>query len=369
MASGGGRTGVKPLSRVRVLDLSRLLPGPMATLHLADLGADVIRVEPAADEAPEIGLDAVKLLDHMLTRNKRALRIDLKQAAGREVFLRLARESDVIVESFRPGAVDRLGIGYDAARAVNPRIVYCSISAYGQTGPDRLLAAHDINFVARSGVGDQIGVAGGPPAIPNLQIGDLLGGTLTAVMGILAALVDAQAAGTGRYIDVSMTGSLMAHQVVAFACMMASGRSAPRGEDLISGGLACYNHYRTRDGRYMAVGALEPKFWERLCDALDRPDLKPLHMSSGVREELTAIFAAADFSHWVDLFREVDCCVTPVLTLEEALEGREPLPPPLKMSDCDFTGERPAADRNEILRAAGYGPEEIEALRASGVVG
>jgi len=268
----------KPLSHVRVLDLTRLLPGPMATLHLADLGANVIRMEPVAEEGEPEGegrrTDARGVLALMLNRNKRAIRVDVKQPAGREILLRLAAESDVLLEGFRPGVADRLGIGYEAARGVNPRIVYCSISGYGQTGPNRLRAGHDINYLACAGVGDQIGVPDGPPAISNLQIGDLLGGSLTAAMGILAALVDAQVHGRGRYIDVSMTDSVMAHAVLALATLTSSGRTAPRGEDLLSGGVPCYNYYRTQDGRYLAVGALEAKFWERLCEAVGRPDLK-----------------------------------------------------------------------------------------------
>jgi alpha-methylacyl-CoA racemase len=246
----------------------------MATLHLADLGADVIRIEPVSDDEPapaerptSARPDSRQLLSLMLNRNKRALRIDLSQSAGRDIFLRLAKDADAVVEGFRPGVVDRLGIGYDQVRQINPRVVYCSTSGYGQNGPDRLRAGHDINYMASAGVGDQIGAPGGPPAIPNLQIGDLLGGSLTSVMGILAALMDAQARGMGRYIDVAMTDSLMAHSVLALSALTASGRTAPRGEDMLSGELPCYNHYGTADGRYLAVGALERKFFRSLAFA------------------------------------------------------------------------------------------------------
>lgn len=393
----------KPLSHIRVLDLSRLLPGPMATLHLADLGADVIRIEPVADGEPSPAGDVRgappdprRSLSLMLHRNKRALQMDLTRAAGREILLRLAKDADVVVEGFRPGVVDRLGIGYQQVSAINPRVVYCSISGYGQNGPDRLRAGHDINYMACAGVGDQIGTSGGPPVIPNLQIGDLLGGSLTSVMGILAGLVDRQARGTGRYVDVAMTDSLMAHSVLALSAMTASGGTASRGEDMLSGGLPCYNYYRTSDGRYLAVGALESKFWERLCDALERPDLKPKHLLHGeaaraVRDELQTIFAGQSSDHWMRVFRDVDCCVTLVLTLEEAMvsgqaQAREMVVEtecadigklvefrtPLKMSDFEFEANSPCSrgriQTQEILGAAGYSTEEIDGFRAARIV-
>jgi len=384
----------KPLAHVRVLDLSRLLPGPMATLHLADLGADVIAIRPVAETDPP---GPRKALHRMLHRNKRGLAIDLTRPAGRDLFLHLARQTDVVVEGFRPGVVDRLGIGYQSMREINPRVVYCSISGYGQGGPDRLHAGHDINYMAASGVADQIGASGGPPAIPNLQIGDLLGGSLTAVMGILAGLVDAQARGMGRYVDVAMTDSLMAHSVLALSALCASGRTAPRGEDILTGALPCYGYYRAADGRYLAVGALEAKFWERLCVALGHPELKSKHMVSGdeaerVRAELQAIFGAQSSDHWVRELRGVDCCVNVVLTLEEVIAGEHAraremvretecdetgtfreFAPPLKMSDFRFESDSPCSrgrtHTDEILGAAGYSLQQINDLRAAGIVG
>jgi len=309
-------TRPQPLAHIRVLDLSRLLPGPMATLHLADLGADVKRIVPLDEEEPAGGVFTA--LHQLLNSNKATLRLDLKQPEGRDAFLRLAADAHVILEGFRPGVVDRLGIGYKAVRAINPRIVYCAISGYGQSGPNRLRAGHDINYMACAGVADQIGVSGGPPALPNLQIGDLLGGSLTAVMGILAGLVDAQTNGAGRYIDVSMTDSLLAHAMLPLAALASDG-ARPRGEDLLSGGAPCYNYYRAADGRYLAVGALEAKFWEQLCDAIGRPDLKARRLDPDARGELQSVFGAHDSGYWLQLFDGVDCCVNLVLTPAEAV--------------------------------------------------
>ena len=378
----------KPLAGIEVLDLTRLLPGAVATLHLADLGADVVCIdepgEAAAASAETAAPNLRSALFGAINRNKRSLALDLKQPAGRDIFLRLSASANVIVESFRPGVVERLGVGYEAVRAINPRLVYCSITGYGQTSAHRAFAGHDINYLAMSGVADQIGAAGGPPVLPNLQIGDLLGGSLTAVMGILAALVDAQAHGTGRYIDVSMTGSLLAHSVVALASMTASGEPPERGGSLLSGGSACYNYYRTLDGRYLAVGALEPKFWHRLCDALERPALKPMHLAGGeeerrVKEELRAIFGAHTMAYWVEKLQDVDCCVTPVWRLDEAVaretmveNGIANYAAPLKMSGCEFhvkrTAPAPGEHSEEILCSAGYSSGEIAAFREARVV-
>ncbi len=386
----------KPLSGVRVLDLTRLLPGPVCTLHLADLGADVIKIEDtgAGDYARTLGAGAGSTAPVFLAinRNKRALRLDLKKPAGVEVFLRLAKGADVIVESFRPGVVDRLGVGYADCSKVNPRIVYCAISGYGQTGPYRDLAGHDVNYCGYAGFVDQVGIMGGDPAIPNLQVADILGGAVVPAMGILAALLDAQRSGRGRYVDVSMTDGVLAHNLQALAAVASTGKVHGRGADFLSGREPCYAVYRTSDDRYMAVGALERKFWERVCDVLERPDLKACHWELRRKdpqwglEETRRIFAAQPQSHWIEKFADKDCCVTPVLKLEESLDdpqlraremvlredGALQFAPPLKMSEYAFSVERRAPEAgehtDEILREAGYSSAEIGALRASAVV-
>jgi alpha-methylacyl-CoA racemase len=380
-----------PLAGVRVLDLTRLLPGPVATLHLADLGADVIKIED-----PEVG-DYARTLGtgqgqdsayfRMINRNKQGLVLDLKRPEGVEVFLRLAREADVIVESFRPGVVDKLGIGYATVAAINPRIAYCSISGYGQTGPYKDLAGHDINYLGYAGVLDQIGTEGSAPAIPNFQIADLLGGALTGVMGVLAAVIDAQRSGQGRHIDVSMTDSVLAHSYFAMLRLNDAGHSAPRGTDLLSGGLPCYATYRCADGKYMAVGALEGKFWKSCCEVLGQPQWVKRQWDATLRAELAELFASRRRDEWAARFAAVDCCVTPVLTPEEALvneqikargmvvdaDGLTQFAPPLQLSGHPFVVRQPAPKagqhNDQILLAAGYSSERIAALKAAGVLG
>jgi crotonobetainyl-CoA:carnitine CoA-transferase CaiB-like acyl-CoA transferase len=380
-----------PLAGIRILDLTRLLPGPVATLHLADLGADVIKIEDpqVGDYARTLGTGqgADSAYFRMINRNKRGLLLDLKKPAGVEVFLRLAETADVIVESFRPGVVDKLGVGFPAVTAVNPKIAYCSISGYGQDGPYKDLAGHDINYLGYAGVLDQIGREGGDPALPNFQIADLLGGALTAAMGILAVVLEAQRSGRGRYIDVAMTDSVLAHTYFSMLRLNDAGHSLPRGSDLLSGGLPCYAAYRCADGRHMAVGALEGKFWKTCCALLGQPAWSERQWDAGLRSEVAALFATRTRDDWAKLFAAVDCCVTPVLTPEEAVDdaqitargmvlrddGLTQFAPPLKLSDHEFTIRQAAPKAGEhsaeILRAAGYSDTQIDRLQATGVFG
>jgi crotonobetainyl-CoA:carnitine CoA-transferase CaiB-like acyl-CoA transferase len=392
-----------PLRGLRILDLPRLLPGPVATMHLADLGAEVIKIEdtgagdyartmgPGAD--PAAGVDS--LYFRMVNRNKKGLRLDLKQAAGVEVFRRLAKHADVIVESFRPGVVDRLGIGYETIRQINPRVVYCSISGYGQTGPWAELAGHDINFLATAGLLDQIGThdgkISGAPAIPNLQIGDLLGGALTPLVGVLAAVIGARSSGQGSHVDVAMSDAVLAHTIFPLVATLLDGRPAPRGADLLTGGVPCYAVYRTADERYLAVGALEPKFWQAMCAAIGRPDLVPFGLATGdeglrVKAELATLIASRPLAHWQSIFAVADCCVTPILRLDEAIGhpqfvaremvvevgGTKQYAPPFKLSAWPWAHASPApavgADSEAVLAAAGFDAPEIAALRASRVI-
>lgn len=322
-----------PLQGIRVLDLTRLLPGPAASMHLADMGAEVIKIEDpgVGDYARGIGpvRNDVSLFFAAVNRGKQFLRLDLKQLPDREHFLAMVERADVVIESFRPGVMDKLGLGWSVLKARNPSLVMCAISGYGQTGPLAQLAGHDINYAGYAGMLEQNAAAGSMPALPNLQIGDLLGGTQSALQGILAALVGAKMSGQGRYVDVAMTDCVFAHNIMPLVAVNHGGRPAKPGLDLLTGGVPCYNLYATADGRYMAVGALEFKFWEICCQVLDRPDLIARHWSRGqeiggadalaVKAELTSLFALHDLGWWTGKFANADCCVTPVLRMDEAL--------------------------------------------------
>ena len=377
-----------PLAGVRVLDLSRLLPGPLCAQHLADLGAEVIKIED-----PATGDYVRPSLRSLVNRGKEGLTLNLKSEEGCEIFFRLLAEADVVLESFRPGVMARLGLGYEALHERRPAIVHCAITGYGQSGPRRDSAGHDINFLALSGVLDQTGAADGPPVLPGFLVSDILGGTLTAAMGILAALVEARATGRGRFIDVSMADAVVAHSVLPLAELHDSGHVASRGRGSHTGGAPRYGIYATRDGRHIAVGAQERKFWDMLCDALGLPDLKEKHRATGpesekVRASLGRVFASRDATEWVALLEPLDCCVSPVLAFEEALAepgyaargtvrrdkagARATLGFPLAMSEFDCPADRPSPKRGEhtdrILARLGYGPDRVAALREQGAI-
>jgi alpha-methylacyl-CoA racemase len=338
--SGAEAIDDAPLAGIRVIDLTRLLPGPLATRHLAELGADVLKIEGPAGEGQDdgtrtMGLTAAEraagepaLTFRELNRGKRLARLDLRSEAGRAELHALLRAADVLVEGFRPGVMDKLGLGWAALHAQHPKLVMCAISGYGQHGPWAHRAGHDINYIAMAGVLHQISTVDGEIALPNFQIGDLLGGTQAAVSGVLAGLIGAQRTGRGRCVDVSMAHEVLRHHVLAGVTLTATGRTPEPGRDLLSGGAPCYGVYRSADGRHLAVGALEPKFWRALCEAIGRPEWAARHWSSGLavggpesmalREALAAVFGSAPLAHWVALFEGVDACVTPVLRLDEA---------------------------------------------------
>ena len=321
-----------PLEGVKVLDLSRLLPGPYATLVLADLGATVDKLEePGSGDytrhSPPMK-DDTSALFLGLNRNKRSIGVDLKQPEGVATLKALVKHYDVLVESFRPGVLDRLGVGFEVLAKENPRLIFCSISGYGNTGPDRLKAGHDLNYIARSGALAYGGADGGPPAMPGVQMADIGGGSLFALIGILAALHERHTTGKGRFVDVSMTDGSMAflHMHLAARLLMGSeGTPLARGKEALNGGYPCYGLYRTRDDRWLAVGSLEPKFFAGLCAAIERPELLSGAYDIGeagqkIRGELEQVFASRTQAQWVELFKPLDLCVEPVLEGDEILK-------------------------------------------------
>ncbi len=327
-----------PLQGVKVIDLTRLLPGPVATQHLADMGAEVIKVEDtgAGDYARAFGLSAEQLAAGLespffsvINRDKTRLKLNLKTPEGCAQLIALVRTADVLIESFRPGVMAKLGLSYEALKVHNPKLVYCALTGYGQSGPLQGAAGHDINYLACAGAFPALAASSGEPALPNLQIADLMGGAMMAAMSTLAAVIGARSTGEGRFIDVAMSEGVLLHNLMQLYAHNLTGASKAVGTDLLNGGVACYGLYRCADGRHMAVGALELKFWHSVCDALNKPDWKPLHHELGVapgsaqalrvKAELADLFATQPQAHWVNIFENTDACVTPVLSFEEAL--------------------------------------------------
>ncbi len=343
-----------PLEGITVLDLTRLLPGPAATMHLADMGATVIKIEDRGigDYARTMShvRNTVSQLFIAVNRGKQFVQLDLKDPVDHQRFLQMVETADLVVESFRPGVMKKLGLDWTVLKARNPKLVMCAISGYGQDGPLALEAGHDINYIAVSGMLAQNTDDNGRPVLPNLQIGDLLGGAQSALQGMLAALLAAKINGQGRYVDVSMTDAVFAHNIMPLLAFNQSGKTAAPARDFLTGGLPCYKVYRTSDDRYMAVGALEYKFWQSCCRVLGREDLSQRHWSLGqttggtdalaVIAELEVLFLQHPLQHWIALFAPADCCVTPVLTTEEAC--RHPHFIARQMAQqADYPGEGP----------------------------
>ena len=381
-----------PLDGLRVLDLSRLLPGGYCSLILADFGAEVIKVEdtgmgdyvrwaPPYYEGADQTARSAKFLS--LNRGKRSIRVDLKNELGKQVLLRLARDADVLLESFRPGVLDRLGVGYERLREENPRLVYCAITGYGQDGPNRDRSGHDMNYLGLGGLLGLTGEAGGPPVQSAGQIADLGGGALMAAVGVLVALRERERSGEGQLVDCSMFDGSLSWLAMVAADMFASGESPARGTLPLAGGVTCYRPYQCADG-YVTLGALEPKFWAE--HAFDPP-------GSGAHRAVTEVFATRTREQWRQFASEHDCCLEPVLGLDEALSSElvaaremvveldQPgaerpvklLGPPVKLSRTPADPTRapgPALgdDTDDVLAAAGYSGEEIAALHEQGAV-
>jgi len=386
------------LSGIRVLDLSLQLPGPFCTLMMADYGADVVKIDepeprvrnPFSAEEPGMGS-----VERYLNRGKKSLTLNLKSDEGKGIFRELAASADVVVEGFRPGVVRRLGVDYETASAANPRLVYCSISGYGQTGPMRDVAGHDINYISYAGVLGACGRKGEPPTLPPVQIGDLFGGAMMALSGILMALLEREKSGKGRRIDVSMTDGALSMLSLHAAAALAGEIAPERGTMMLTGMFPCYEVYRCADGGYVSVGPLEAWFWKGFVEALGRPDLAGGQYALGeegarVRAEISKAFEARTRDEWVRAFEGKDVCLSPVLSVLEALSHPNtlarkmvlPVESPLGGTDrqpgmpikVDGVPETPrraphlGEHDDEILAGLGYSTARIADLRAKGVI-
>ncbi len=381
------------LDGIRILDLTRLLPGPFCSMLLADMGADVVKVEepgrgdymrsyPPLHDGQSIAFNAIN-------RNKRSITLNLKSEAGRELFLKLAARADAVLEGNRPGVMDRLGLGWDALHRSNPKLVLCSITGYGQTGPWVQRAGHDINYMAVAGVLALNAPPGGDPHPLGVQVADIGAGAQGAATALLGALLDVSRGGEGRHLDVSMTDGALSWLAVPLAEVQATGVVPERAGLRLTGRYACYRVYRCADGRHYSVGALEPKFWQELCAVLGRPDLVERQYEDGaaqdsLQRELEAIFASRTRDEWEAAFGDRDVCCEPVLELDEVLrhphvEGRRlafETPTGLELSPAVPVGpdwrRRPAPGLGEhtaeVLAELGVDGGQLAGLREAGAV-
>ena len=394
-----------PLSSLKILDFSTLLPGPFGSMMLADMGADVVRVE--APHRPDIvrfmpPFDGDASAWHgLLGRSKRSIALDLKKEAALDVVKRLVAADgggyDIVLEQLRPGVMDRLGIGYEALRQVNPSLIYCAVTGYGQTGPLSQRAGHDINYLSLAGVMSHSGRQAGGPSPLGIQVADIGGGAFGAVTGILAAVIHRGQTGEGQLVDISMFDMSVAWHAHAVSSYLVGGE-APEMESWQLNGGGFYDFYQTKDQRYLSVGSLEPKFWQGFCQAIQRPDLIPLGLSQrpedqrALKMEIQSVIAARTMADWQAIFEPLDVCVEPVLTVPEMAEHPHTaargmvveVPKPDGSSQRQiaspfkFSGSQPAykhvgaatgAHTEELLHEIGYSEAGIHTLREAGVFG
>ena len=389
-----------PLDNIRVVDLSARAPGPFCTMVLSDMGAQVLMVEapPGADSRPppEGAADPQREAAYNpLRRNKRSIVLDLKAPDARELFYRLAQDADVVVEGFRPGVVKRLGVDYETLKAQNPRLVYCSISGYGQTGPYRLLPGHDINYISFAGALGVIGSPDGTPAIPYNLVADFAAGGLLSAVSILTALWARERLGHGQYIDMAMTDGSLYLMAPVVGSYLSTGQVPEPGRMRLNGGGPDYQPYRCGDGKYLSVGSLEPRFWENLCTALGREDLVSARSTDAGKEAaivaLRELFLTRSRDEWFDLLSPKEIAVAKVYTVDEipgdpqfqergmlvevpGPDGR-PVPQVGVGPRLDATpgrirhaGSPPGAQTREVLRELGLGEETISEMYRRGVV-
>ncbi|EAT12893.1 CaiB/BaiF CoA transferase family protein [Bermanella marisrubri] len=382
------------LEGLKILDFSTLLPGPYASLMLADMGAEVLRIEsPTRPDLvralPPKDSSGQSAAHSYLNRNKKAIALDLKKPQAKGIIEALLQEYDIVIEQFRPGVMARLGLDYDSLKVINPNIIYCSITGYGQTGDLKDRAGHDINYLALSGIADYSRRKGEKPVPQGVQIADIAGGSHHAVMGILAAVYERTQTGAGRHLDISMTDCAFSMNAM-FASGYLGGGIEPKAESTMLNGGSFYDYYETHDGRYMSVGSLEPPFLMQLCQALELPDVlakagsqKPEDVAF-VKGKISDAFKSESFEHWCEVFAKLDCCVEPVLTFAEAAQqshakdrgwvtasedGIEQLSNPiLHDHDIQHTGGKIGADTELTLKSLGFDQESINVLKSEKVI-
>lgn len=387
-----------PLKDVKILDLSLFVPGPFCTMMLADFGAEVIKIEQPNQgdfnrSFPPL-INGVGYRHLILNRNKKSITLNLKSEEGKKLFYKLAKIADVIIENFRPEVTTRLGIDYDTIKKINPQIIYCSITGFGQTGPNRMKPGQDLNFMAYSGVVSLTGERNGMPYIPGMQIADMAS-AMMACNGVLLALYNRQKTNMGKYIDISMLDSIISMLPTDISFYLGSNETPIRGETRLTGKLPNYNIYKTKDNRYLVVAALHKKFWANLCNLLDHPELIDDVDNEQKREFIFKVlkntFAKKTLKEWMVLFENTDTCVTPVNNIDEVLNdpqiiaremviekedkkiGRyKQIGIPIKFSETtlQLTNLAPDLGENtiEILNKLGYNQEEIENFKNNGVI-
>lgn len=315
-----------PLQSIRVLDLTRLLPGPYATMILADFGAEVIKIEDpflgdyARNFEPKVAGQGAMF--HSLNRNKQSISLNLKEDADRKKLLEMIKDADVLIESFRPGVMERLGLDYETLKQYNEGIIYCAITGYGQTGPYKDKPGHDLNYIGYTGLLDLMGRSGEAPIVPATTIADIGGGAQPAIIGILLALFHREKTGEGQFVDISMMDGVISWLQTLLPAYLNAGDKPSRGEQMLDGGRAYYNIYETKDARYLAVGAVEPKFWSAFCEIIERENLiahqeGPKAKQEEMKAEIQGIIKTKTLAEWTEIFEPIDACVSPVVNFAE----------------------------------------------------